>query len=207
MGHIIAFAQQKGGAGKTTVLAHLADAWARAGRSVAMADLDPQRSLSLWARVAGDRAPPCIESAGWRAGPDIKDLAKRHDYVLIDCPGSASNLLEAALRESHLVIVPCQPTLLDAWASGAVLDMARREKTQARVLLNRVPPRGGSVEAARAQLAEIGATLLKTTLGNRVAFSTGLGAGTTALGLSRRSTASQEVEKLRKELDRVLKSL
>ena len=32
MGHVITFAQQKGGAGKTTVLAHLAAAWAEAGR-------------------------------------------------------------------------------------------------------------------------------------------------------------------------------
>ena len=46
MGYAITFAQQKGGAGKTTVLAHLAAAWAGAGRDVAIIDLDPQRSLT-----------------------------------------------------------------------------------------------------------------------------------------------------------------
>jgi chromosome partitioning protein len=41
MGRIITLAQQKGGAGKTTVLVHLAAAWAGAGRTVALIDLDP----------------------------------------------------------------------------------------------------------------------------------------------------------------------
>ena len=53
MGHAITFAQQKGGAGKTTVLAHLAAAWAAAGRQVAVMDLDPQQSLTRWAGLQG----------------------------------------------------------------------------------------------------------------------------------------------------------
>lgn len=207
MGQVISFAQQKGGAGKTTVLVHLADAWARAGRKVAVADLDPQRSLTLWAALQADGRITAVESAGWRAGSDIKDLARSHDMVLVDCPGSASNLLEAALRESHLVVVPCQPTMLDAWASGAMLKMAAKEKTPARVVLNRVPPRGGAIEAVREKLAADGAELLAATLGNRVAFANGIGAGTTALGLSASSAASAEVIALREELDRVLKAL
>lgn len=201
---IIAFAQQKGGAGKTTVLAHLAHAWVREGRTVGLADLDPQRSLSLWASHQQDHPYTCVESAGWRAGTDIKDLARAHEVTLIDCPGNASNLLEAALRASDLVIVPCQPSALDVWATGPVLDMARREKTPARVLLNRVPPRGGTVEQARADLAGAGAEIFHTTLGNRVAFAAGLAAGTTALGLSRRSAAAEEIAALRAEIEALL---
>ncbi len=201
---IIVFAQQKGGAGKTTVLAHLAHAWVRAGRSVGLADLDPQRSLAQW--VAHQHAHPfeCIESAGWRAGSDISDLARKHDVTLIDCPGNASNLLESALRASDLVLVPCQPSVLDAWATAPVLQMAAREKTPARVVLNRVPPRGGAVDAVREILATEGADMLESMLGNRVAFANGLAAGTTALGLGGRSTAAREVEALRAEIDALL---
>ena len=201
---IIAFAQQKGGAGKTTVLAHLAHAWAEAGHSVGLADLDPQRSLALWAGQQDVHPFTCVESAGWRASSDIGDLARKHDVTLIDCPGNASNLLEAALRASDLVVVPCQPSVLDVWATGPVLEMARREKTPAQVLLNRVPPRGGKADEIRQQFETEGTGVMQTTLGNRVAFANGLAQGTTALGLGRRAMAAQEIDALRAEIEALL---
>ena len=118
MGRIITFAQQKGGAGKTTVLAHLAAAWAEAGKRVALIDLDPQRSLTRWAGLRADPRLDLIESRDYRAGADMKSAARNHDFVLVDCPGAASNLLDAAVRESDLVIAPCQPSVMDVWAHG-----------------------------------------------------------------------------------------
>ena len=46
MGQVITIAQQKGGAGKTTLAVNLAGGFARAGRTVALMDTDPQGSLS-----------------------------------------------------------------------------------------------------------------------------------------------------------------
>lgn len=201
---IIAFAQQKGGAGKTTVLAHLAHAWADRGKSVGLADLDPQRSLALWAGTQRDRDYTVIESAGWRATSDIRELAQSCDVTLIDCPGNASSLLEAALRAADLVLLPCQPSMLDAWATDPILQMAAREKTPARVLMNRMPPRGGIAGQVQEHLREHGATLLETTLGNRVAFASGLGSGTTALGVARSGRAAQEVIALADEIEAIL---
>ena len=48
---IITVAQQKGGAGKTTLVAHLAVAWAGAGKRVAAVDIDPQQSLTSWYKL------------------------------------------------------------------------------------------------------------------------------------------------------------
>ncbi len=206
MGSVISFAQQKGGAGKTTLLIHLAEAWRQAGKSVALVDLDPQRTLAHWWGLQPRVGIECLESAGWRAGSDVKDMARNSDVTLVDCPGNASNLLEAALRESDLVLVPCQPTGPDVWATSALLKMAAKEKTPARVVMNRVPARGGAVEESVAALKEGGAELLKARVGNRVAFFTHLMSGGTALG-GRKSLATSEVTALRKELDRLLKKL
>ena len=72
MGHAITFAQQKGGAGKTTVLAHLAAAWAEAGRRVVVIDLDPQQSLTRWAGLRAD--PVKIKHVG-------RTTDQQHDVV------------------------------------------------------------------------------------------------------------------------------
>ena len=48
MGKIIAFSNQKGGSGKTTVSANLAVLWANSGYKVAVIDADAQQSLTYW---------------------------------------------------------------------------------------------------------------------------------------------------------------
>jgi chromosome partitioning protein len=207
MGHAITFAQQKGGSGKTTVLAHLAAAWAEAGRSVAIIDLDPQQSLTRWARLRADPAIVVLESKDYRAGGDIKAARKAHDIVLVDCPGAASSLLESAIRESDLVLAPCQPSVMDVWALASVLETARKLKRPVRILLNRMPPRLGSLEEVLAALGDARALLLATQLGNRNAFNQAMLTGRTAPEVSPRSTAAAETYGLRAELAALLARL
>src|ERR1700722_7141128 len=55
---IIALASQKGGAGKTTIAAHLAVQAGRVGQGPAvLVDTDPQQSLSEWWRERKDDTP------------------------------------------------------------------------------------------------------------------------------------------------------
>ena len=207
MGHAITFAQQKGGAGKTTVLAHLAAAWAAAGRDVAIIDLDPQRSLTRWAEIRKDPAITVIESKDYRAGGDIRSAKKAHDFVLVDCPGAASSLLENAMRESDLVLAPCQPSVMDVWALEPVIATAARLKRPIRILINRMPPRMGALDEVLAELGPARALLLATQIGNRNGFSKAMLSGKTAPELSERSTAAAETYGLRAELGALLPRL
>ena len=204
MGKIITFAQQKGGAGKTTLLAGLAHALVLKGKSVAAADLDPQGSLRTWASLGGIEKLQMIETASYRVGGDLRSAKAAHDFVLVDCPGSATPLLEAAIRESDCVIVPCQASQVDVWATQAVLDMCAAENTPCRVVLNRVPPRGKAADETRRSLAAAGAKVMKAQVGNRVAFANGLASGSTVLGLPGQARAKDELAAFTKE---VLKAL
>lgn len=200
MGTVITFAQQKGGSGKTTTLAHLAAAWAEAGRTVALIDLDAQKSLTRWASLRADPNLDLIESRDYRATSDIKAARRTHDFVLVDCPGAATNLLDSVIRESDLILAPCQPSVMDVWALETVLETARKAKTPLRILLNRMPPRHGSLDEVLGALGDARALLLATQIGNRLGFSQSLMGGRTAQELSPRSTAAAEVYGLRAEL-------
>lgn len=200
MAKIITFAQQKGGAGKTTTLVQLAVAWRDAGNSVALVDLDPQGSLARWAGMRDDLN--CRTSSDWKASGDIRAAAREADFVLVDCPGNADILLRATIRDSDLVIAPCQPSIMDIWALDPVIDMATKEKTQMRVVLNRVPPTGGAEAQAR---NAIETDLLDAALGNRVVFQQAFAQGRSASELQPRSKAATEVTALAEELSPLLR--
>lgn len=206
MGYAITFAQQKGGAGKTTLLAHLAHAFALKKQEVALLDLDPQASLTHWAGLADIDNLTLLETASYRIGGDIRSAKERFDYVLVDCPGSAASVLETAVRDSDLVITPCQPSQMDAWATKPILELCAAENTPLRVVLNRVPPRGGAADEIAGDFKTSGTKLLKSRIGNRVAFAKSFGAGTTALGLSGQSVAKLEIASLSKEIARLCKA-
>jgi chromosome partitioning protein len=207
MGHVITLAQQKGGAGKTTVLAHLAAAWTEAGRTVALIDLDPQQSATRWARLRADPQIATVESKDYRAGSDIRAAKRSHDFVLVDCPGAASTLLENAMRESDIVLAPCQPSVMDVWAVETVAATAAKLKKPLRILLNRMPTRLGNLEEVLGALGNNRALLLATQLGNRNAYSQAMLAGRTAPEVSPRSTAAAETYGLRAELAALLARL
>lgn len=199
MGAILTFAQQKGGAGKTTLLIHLAAHWAAEGRRIAFADLDPQGTLSRWHSLA-DAPMTLIETRDYRAGADIKAAARDHDLVLVDCPGSASSLLEAALRESDLVVSPCQPSPMDIWAAESIAAMAAKARAPLIAVLNRVPARGAAGDEAAAALAELGIEVAAARLGNRIAYAREISAGRTALSSARAGPAAGEVGELAAEI-------
>lgn len=209
MGHVILLAQQKGGAGKTTLLTQLAAERAAAGASVAILDLDPQRSTTGWfrervARRGGGGGIALLESAEWRARGDIEQAAKNADWVFVDAPGSADTLGRIAMRAADLALIPCQPSMADVWASEATLEMARREKVAHAVALNRVPARGRAADEAAARLAASGAPILAARLGQRSAFVEAFMRGAGVGELAGATKAAAEVAALMRAVEALL---
>ena len=211
MATVLTIAQQKGGAGKSTLAIHLAVAWSVAGKKVAIVDIDPQASVSHWDQRRGaimnghsTELPHVVKLSGWRTANEVERLGREHDLVLIDSPPHAATESRIAVRAAQLVLVPMQPSLMDLWATQATLDMAKAERVPALIVLNRVPARSRAAEAVASEVANIGVPLADARIGNRVALASALHRGKGITEYEASSTAAHEIEALAKEiLDRI----
>ncbi|MEM6488405.1 MAG: ParA family protein [Pseudomonadota bacterium] len=208
MGKTVLLTQQKGGAGKTTVLTALAAHIAGLGQAVSVVDMDPQGSTAAWARARAarpQRAPVrLVESAEWRARSDIEAAAAAADWVFVDAPGSADVLGKGAMRAADFALVPCQPSAADVWATGATLEHLRETGLHHAVMFNRVPARGRAAEAAMLEAEDLGAPILTARLGARSAYPEAFMAGRGGGEGSRAGRAAAEVAALADELARRL---
>jgi chromosome partitioning protein len=208
---IVTVAQQKGGAGKTTLAAHLAVAYTAMKKRVVAVDIDPQQSLSRWYELRQERldgtAAGVLVSAieGWRARAEVERVAASHDVVIIDSPPHAETEARIAIRAADLVVVPVQPSPMDVWATRPTLELAAAEKVPALLVFNRVPARAKLTEAMEGEVKQLGAKIARARLGNRVAFAAALAEGK-AVGESQpRGRAAQEIAALAKEILRSAK--
>lgn len=205
---VFTIAQQKGGAGKSTLAAHLALAWVLKKKSVALVDIDPQQSLATWyaqrEKTLGAEATGLSFEAvtGWRAARTVEKLAEEHDFVLIDSPPHADTDARVAIRAADLVLIPVQPSPLDVWATLPTLELAAKEKSDALIVLNRVPPRANLTAQMITKLGGYPVKAAKSVLGNRVAFADAMVSGLTALETKSSSVAAKEIRALANELQK-----
>lgn len=202
---IVTIAQSKGGAGKTTLAVQLAIAMQAAGAEVCVIDVDPQGSLSRWfeerqRRRDGQDRLALVKTGGWRLGVELGRIVRDFSLMVVDTPPHADTDMKAAIREASLVLVPCQPSPLDVWASRPTLEFAAKEGRPVRFVMNRVPPRGRSIEEAQAALASMGAVPLTATLGNRQAYVAAMARGMGVTEHEPRSAAAEEVLALHAEV-------
>jgi chromosome partitioning protein len=204
MALVITVAQQKGGAGKSTLAANLAVALQEGGKRVALLDSDPQQSLARWHALRPNTAKPLVFDApsGWRLSGALDRLRREADFVVVDTPPHADTDSRIAIRGADLVLIPLQASLPDLWASEATVKLAEAEKRAHRLVLNRLPPSGKLREVVLEELARRKAPLMKESLGNRTAFGTAFALGLGVTESAPRGTAAEEVRALASSLRR-----
>lgn len=203
-GKVLTMAQQKGGSGKTTLVAQLAVALAARKRTIGLVDIDPQGSLTQWFRIreaAGKTDRMSLTAVtGWRAQATVEKLKSSCDLVLVDSAPHAEIEAKIAVRVADLIIVPIQPSPLDLWATEPTLALARSEKRKVLIVINRAQTRMKLAEALYARIAELGADVAKSTIGNRVSFAASMMEGLGVVETVAKSKAALEILALADEI-------
>jgi chromosome partitioning protein len=191
----IGFISQKGGVGKTTIAIHLATAFQSSGRETLVVDLDPQASAAEWKDARTEERPYVMAVPSSRLKKTL-ETAREHEaevVVLDTAPHSEGTALEAA-RASDLILVPCQPSIMDLRAMRKTADLLNHLKKPTYAVLNEVAAQGSVADdAARAITAQFEMPVCPVRIGQRVAFNRCLLAGQTAQEYEPDGKASQEI--------------
>ncbi|WP_306150892.1 ParA family partition ATPase [Roseovarius sp. MMSF_3281] len=208
-GEIICVAQQKGGAGKTTLVSNLAIAYLAEGKRVGLLDTDPQGSLGKWLDVReetlGENENLQFATAtAYGISRALRGIGNEADVILVDTPPKADSDIRQVLRESDLVLIPVATSQADVWATHDVLDLADRAGKPTHIVMNRTRTGTRVGEDVANSVAGLEARPLQATLANRVIYAEALGRGLGVIEAKRSVAASNEVRAMAHEVSGLL---
>lgn len=174
---VIAIANPKGGAGKSTTALILGTVFAQQ-TPTCVVDADPNSPIYDWQGLSNNPLK-VIKSRGQDEIVDEVD-ACRSEYAvtIVDLEGTASAIVSNTLAVADFVIIPIQESSLDSKQAARAINMARtasritRRPLPIKVLLTRT---GAAIvsrdqKAVTAQLTEANIPMFKTELVQRVAY-------------------------------------
>jgi cellulose biosynthesis protein BcsQ len=210
--NVIVFASRKGGSGKSTLTAHLAAHVHKPSKPCLLVDADPQGSLTLWHKLRGTNEPPL--KAANRSVSEIVAAAKRdgYEWVFIDTPPNMSAVVEDAVRNATMVVIPARPGVFDVNAVQETIQTCRSARKPYAVVINGAPALREGVESrivtiAREALAKVRAPVWGGQVTNRADLLLALGHGEGALEYYSEGRAASEISRLWAAIERSVKAI
>ena len=206
MGKIIAFSNQKGGSGKTTLSANLAVLWANSEYKVAVIDADAQQSLTYWLSARKKyygSEPTGIDYFSFdprNLRDNLNKIKKKYDFIIIDSPPAITFETIQIIKSADAIFVPVQPSPLDLMATIPFINIARDERKKTTVILNRVMPRAKLTDAMIMRLRYAGAKIARSRVSGKIIYAETFIVGRGVVDISITSEASKEIINLGNEI-------
>jgi len=199
---VITISQQKGGTGKTTLAVHLAMAFIKYhDLKVAIIDTDPQGSLGKWFMIRTEKKVSnenlTFKTASlWGAQYESKTLKNDHDIVIIDTPPKIESDARPSIEAADLVLIPMAASHVDFWATGAIVDIAKKANKKILAQINRSSQRSKLIDKTKDFIKSLDLQSTDTIIGNRQIYTSSMGEGKTAVEKQRKGNAVDEIKKL-----------
>ena len=203
---VITISQQKGGTGKTTLAVHLAMAFIKYHNlKVAIIDTDPQGSLGKWFMIRTEKKVSSenltFKTASlWGAQYESKTLKNDHDIVIIDTPPKIESDARPSIEAADLVLIPMAASHVDFWATGAIVDIAKKANKKILVQINRSSQRSKLIEKTKDFIKSLDLSSTKTIIGNRQIYTSSMGEGKTAVEKQKKGSAVEEIKNLSEQI-------
>ncbi len=134
------------------------------------------------------------------------------DLIVIDSAPHSESAALAAIRIADLILIPCQPSILDLRAISDTIDLVklakksampsafaeRLEESKAIAILNAVPTRGSLGDEAAEAIKQYEIPIAPVRISSRTAFVRCLSAGLTVMEYEPKGKAAEEIWQLYK---------
>jgi len=177
-----------------------------------MVDADPQGSLTLWHKLRGTNEPP-IRTAVRSVG-EICAAAKRDgmEWVFIDTPPNISAIVDDAIKNATMVIIPARPGVFDVNAVQETIQTCRSARKPYAVVINGAPAQRDGIESpivtiARETLTKFRAPVWGGQITNRADLLMALSHGEGAREYYAEGRAAAEIARLWAAIERSVKAI
>jgi chromosome partitioning protein len=210
--NVITFASRKGGAGKSTLTAHLAAFGHASGRRCLVIDADPQGSLTLWHSMRTDKQLPLHTAAQGIDRLIALAIVEAYEWVFIDTAPTMWVVVQEAIRAATLVVIPARPGFFDIAAVRETVAIARQSKKPYAVVFNAAPVKRDEKEApavaqSRAALHKLSIPIWSGQISQRAGYTSSLAAGASVSEAEPSSAAAREVAHLWCAIDRSVQAI
>lgn len=193
----IVLASQKGGAGKTTLAAHLAVMAEKAGDGpCVLIDTDPQASLAAWWNGREAETPAFAPTTLKELPAKLEALAlAKFKFAIIDTPPAITESIRAVVSLADFVLIPTRPSPHDLRAVGSTVELAAGSQRPFAFALTQAKANSKITVQAMGALSEHG-VVASAIIHDRVDFASSMVDGRTVLEIDPRGRSASEVTEL-----------